>query len=240
MNRSVHTDKLYAGRQTVVFLSATLLLSAPWWVLLAKYKMQGHWALVLGLMCSPGLAGLVTALVCRVPMRRFGWRWPKWKWIAAGYFIPIGYSLVAYGFIWITGLGTPHEAFIRGPGQPTGWGLIWWVHILTYIPLSTLPIVLGVFGGGTLGALGEEIGWSGFLVPALARRFNFAATSLMSGAIWAVWHAISSIRWVPWGCTPLVQLPMFCNHGHSHEVSMGLGKTTFREPLALRLVACNS
>ncbi|WP_158793596.1 CPBP family intramembrane glutamic endopeptidase [Granulicella sp. L60] len=188
MNESVQTDNLGNGRQTVVFLSATLLLSAPWWVLLAKYKMQGHWPLVLGLMCSPGLAGLLTSRVCRVPMRRFGWRWPKWKWVAAGYFIPIGYSLLAYSFIWITGLGTPHEAFIRGPGQPTGWGLIWWVHILTYIPMSALPVVLGVFGGGTLGALGEEIGWSGFLVPALARRFGFTATSLISGAIWAVWH----------------------------------------------------
>ncbi len=72
MNESGQTDKLGTGRQIVVFLSATLVLSAPWWVLLAKYKMQRHWPLVLGLMCSPGLAGLLTSLVCGVPMRRFG------------------------------------------------------------------------------------------------------------------------------------------------------------------------
>jgi hypothetical protein len=47
MNESGQTDKLGTGRQIVVFLSATLVLSAPWWVLLAKYKMQGHWPLVL-------------------------------------------------------------------------------------------------------------------------------------------------------------------------------------------------
>ncbi len=37
-------------------------------------------------------------------------------------------------------------------------------------------------------ALGEEIGWRGFLVPELASHTNFTATALISGAIWACWH----------------------------------------------------
>ena len=36
--------------------------------------------------------------------------------------------------------------------------------------------------------LGEEIGWRGFLVPELARRHGFLATSLISGIVWALWH----------------------------------------------------
>ena len=36
--------------------------------------------------------------------------------------------------------------------------------------------------------LGEEIGWRGFLVPELAKRHSFAATAIISGLIWAVWH----------------------------------------------------
>ena len=36
--------------------------------------------------------------------------------------------------------------------------------------------------------LGEEIGWRGFLVPELAKRFSFTATAVLSGAIWALWH----------------------------------------------------
>jgi hypothetical protein len=41
------------------------------------------------------------------------------------------------------------------------------------------------------GALGEEIGWRGFVVPAFYQltRGNFTATALMSGIVWAVWHA---------------------------------------------------
>lgn len=36
--------------------------------------------------------------------------------------------------------------------------------------------------------LREEIGCRGFLVPELAKRFSFTATSVLSGAIWVLWH----------------------------------------------------
>jgi membrane protease YdiL (CAAX protease family) len=37
-------------------------------------------------------------------------------------------------------------------------------------------------------ALGEEIGWRGFLLPRLTGRFGFGVGCLISGCIWAVWH----------------------------------------------------
>lgn len=45
--------------------------------------------------------------------------------------------------------------------------------------------VLGLQGG--LFALGEEIGWRGFLVPHLA-PLGFTRTALISGGVWALWH----------------------------------------------------
>src|SRR2546430_1382585 len=36
-------------------------------------------------------------------------------------------------------------------------------------------------------ALGEEIGWRGFLVPELARSMSFSAVALTTGIIWATW-----------------------------------------------------
>src|ERR1051325_7008488 len=37
-------------------------------------------------------------------------------------------------------------------------------------------------------ALGEEIGWRGFLVPELSRFMNFTQVGLISGVIWTLWH----------------------------------------------------
>jgi membrane protease YdiL (CAAX protease family) len=175
--------------QVSVFLGLTILFSLPFWLLLARYKMDGHWPLHLGIMCAPGVAGLVSALVCRVPLGRFGWRWPQWKWIAAGYFIPIGYSAIAYSFLWTTGLGhlqqNPYRLFV---GSAQMHGMPVWAYLLAFIPLGAIMVVLGLLGGGTLGALGEEIGWRGFLVPALATRLSFTQTSLATGIVWALWH----------------------------------------------------
>jgi membrane protease YdiL (CAAX protease family) len=39
-----------------------------------------------------------------------------------------------------------------------------------------------------LAALGEEIGWRGFLQPRLQPRFGIAGTALVIGIIWGLWH----------------------------------------------------
>lgn len=41
----------------------------------------------------------------------------------------------------------------------------------------------------TASALGEEIGWRGFLVPELAKQMSFTKLSVLTGLIWAVWHS---------------------------------------------------
>jgi hypothetical protein len=40
----------------------------------------------------------------------------------------------------------------------------------------------------TASALGEQIGWSGFLSPRLAERYGFTRAAFITGAVWATWH----------------------------------------------------
>ncbi|WP_069160037.1 CPBP family intramembrane glutamic endopeptidase [Nocardia altamirensis] len=52
------------------------------------------------------------------------------------------------------------------------------IQAIAVTTLSTLPF-----------ALGEELGWRGWLLPQLNRRFGLSAGILATGLIWALWHA---------------------------------------------------
>lgn len=52
-------------------------------------------------------------------------------------------------------------------------------------PLTILPFVVGVF---CYGPLPEELGWRGYALDRLQARWTALHSSLILGAIWAVWH----------------------------------------------------
>ena len=118
-------------------------------------------------MWCPGVSALVTRLVYQGNMRGEGWGWGSTRYEVMAYVIPIGYGAVAYGVVWLTGLGRVD------------------------LSLFHTNVALFVVGGtvqGLILALGEELGWRGFLVPKLAEWLTVTRTALVSGAIWAAWH----------------------------------------------------
>jgi membrane protease YdiL (CAAX protease family) len=57
--------------------------------------------------------------------------------------------------------------------------------------LTLLPMLLIILEGSYFAArsaLGEEIGWRGFLVPKLLKKYSPNQVSIMVGLIWSVWH----------------------------------------------------
>lgn len=148
------------------FLGLTFGLSAVLWRLiiheggsLDKYVFLLMWA--------PGTSAIVTRLLFQRNLRGQGWLPGSVKWLAAGYLLPLLYATVAYGLVWATGQGG--------------------VDLTRFVDPLGLFLVLGTLQS-TLSATGEELGWRGFLVPALAQRYSFAKTAFLSGAIWSMWH----------------------------------------------------
>ncbi|MCI0405022.1 MAG: CPBP family intramembrane metalloprotease [candidate division Zixibacteria bacterium] len=146
----------------------------------------GRGLFVLGVMWCPGIAALITCKLCGKSISELGWGWGKTKYQIASYLIPFGYALVAYLAIWLSGLGGFYNPeFVQSAARDFRWeglpaGL---VLFLTVLATGTLGIIRS-----TGSALGEEIGWRGFLVPELAKVTSFTNTAIISGAVWAVWH----------------------------------------------------
>ncbi len=53
-------------------------------------------------------------------------------------------------------------------------------------PVLTLPVFFVLF---FIGAIGEEIGWTGYATDPLQDRWNALAAGVILGTVWAVWHA---------------------------------------------------
>jgi membrane protease YdiL (CAAX protease family) len=152
----------------ITFLALTFGLSAIWYsLIIAAGSLGAHGGLyVFALMWSPGVSALITRLVFQHNVRGEGWRLGG-RWMALAYVLPLGYATVAYGLVWLTRLGAVDLTRFKS-------------NVLAFLVLNGLLSLLS--------ATGEELGWRGFLVPALAQRFSFTRVAVISGAIWAAWH----------------------------------------------------
>lgn len=151
------------------------------------------------MMFTPAVAALVVTLVLGVPARgeraRFLGLWPlrparRVVWLmVAGWLAPpllVGISILvaaALGFVQLdpsfAGFGAELEKVLPDDAPMPPIGLIVLSQILT-IPLGALF--------NSVLAFGEELGWRGWLLPALRPLGTWRAL-LLSGAVWGVWHS---------------------------------------------------
>src|SRR5262245_49006357 len=138
------------------------------------------------IMWSPGIAALLLLRRRGVSWREIGWNWSgRWEWIC--YAMVVAGGLIVYGFAWTTGLMTfPDPAAVDTIAADFGWRQL--PRSVVVAGYATLTMTLGMLPAVTA-ALGEEIGWRGYLVPRLASQFSFTSTAMITGGIWALWHS---------------------------------------------------
>jgi hypothetical protein len=135
-------------------------------------------------------------------------------------------------------------AFAAGKVRALWWAPILLVLPITYLLAQKLSSVLGPplppglqlwqaplmylweFAFLFVMAIGEEVGWMGYLAPRIAPRRGALGASLLVGAIWAAWHVVPYYAmghhtwWVIWQCvfTVFLRTLIFwasCNNGGS-------------------------
>jgi membrane protease YdiL (CAAX protease family) len=173
---------------TILYLLLTLAFSSVIWALIIR---SGHLGMAFGMMVTavmwcPALATFVSCRLLGRNIRSLAWRWPDARYFAAAYFLPLGYASVAYGVVWALHLGGWNSETVSLIAQRFGLPAMptWGVFALWIIFTATTGLIRGLST-----ALGEEIGWRGFLVPELAKQMSFTKLSLLSGIIWAAWHS---------------------------------------------------
>jgi uncharacterized protein len=126
---------------------------------------------VIPLMWAPAIAALITTLIFQRNVRGLGWGLGKPIYYLIAFLLPIIYAGIAYGVVWLLGLGELDTSALGGN---------FFAALLNTLTVGLVPSIFL--------AVGEEIGWRGLLVPQLSRLNNFTRTALISGIIWGFWH----------------------------------------------------
>ncbi len=70
-----------------------------------------------------------------------------------------------------------------------------------HFQVLAIPLLFFAF---FIGALGEELGWSGYAIDAMQARWTALEAAILLGLVWAVWHwvplieAHRSTTWIAW------------------------------------------
>jgi membrane protease YdiL (CAAX protease family) len=176
------------ARQILIYLAFVFTFSSlPEFIMIhAGHIGAGNGLAVTLVMWCPALAALTTCWLFRIDLATLGWNWRPSKYQGWSYVVPILCALPVYIATWALIPGSfAFSQFAASLGE--AFGFPQWPRAATLLLAVPCLATVGVVGSMAR-ALGEEIGWRGFLLPRLVQQVGFTWGCLLSGCIWAVWH----------------------------------------------------
>ena len=158
-------------KKIIAFLILNFLLCIPFYFINAAGSESMYMISIFAIMWIPAISSIVIKLFYDKSIKGYGWKPGKLKYILRGYILPVIGGLVVYSFVWIAGLGG--LTFENFPGN----------FVTKILMAATVGVLFSI-----ITAIGEEIGWRGFLVPELFKSYSFTKTSLIVSGIWAIYH----------------------------------------------------
>lgn len=157
------------NKKVITFLTILVLACFyPYYKVIDLGMDKGKFYVIL-IMWIPALVAIITNLIFEKKLPSFGLKRFFTKEIGIAYIIPLISSIIVYGTVYLTGLG--------GTAVPIG------ATIPSFIMTATLGVVVS-----SLTAIGEELGWRGYLVPELMKKYSYVKVSIIVGTIWLLYH----------------------------------------------------
>jgi membrane protease YdiL (CAAX protease family) len=176
------------SRQILAYLVLVFAFSSvPYFFMIHTGHIGAGNGLVVSLvMWCPAFAAFATCGIFGIDLATLGWNWRPARYVAWSYLIPILYALPVYIVTWAAIRGSFAFSTFAEP-LASAFGFPEWPRATALFVAIPCYAVLGVISS-TARALGEEIGWRGFLLPRLVQQMGFTVGCFVSGCIWAVWH----------------------------------------------------
>lgn len=176
------------------FVGLTLVLSAiPYFFLIRDKNIESDWALLL--MWMPGIAAISMRLWHREGLfSGLVWNPLKgWRWIVLAAFIPFTIEIITIILTVGVGAGTLKEGFLmieNGQVSIQGIAMLFGASAQpwnVFLPNFIASYFVGALFYSLAFALGEELGWRGYLQKEWAPT-NALFPFLVIGVIWGWWH----------------------------------------------------
>ena len=164
-----------------IFLAISFVISIPLFVISTLQTSAGVIVLLFLLgSYAPALGAWVALRSGGTEDEKSSFREVLWKWVDCRWFL---FALLVPSFTWILAYFG-----LRVAGEEV---------VPVWAALAGLPVILIV-------NYGEEIGWRGYALPYLMKRFNPFVASLILGGIWGLFHV--ALNWQ----RPLFGILTFC------------------------------
>jgi membrane protease YdiL (CAAX protease family) len=153
----------------LIFIILVFILPLP--MLLLRVMILPFEPMLIYASWTPNIAAfIVLGLVVKEKgaIRKLLSGWGKWK-------VGFGWYLVALSPILVSFLAAGVDILLGG-ARPRP------------VRLMFIPVAMSLIISLITGAMGEELGWRGFLLPRIQERYNAINSSLIVGVIWALWH----------------------------------------------------